>query len=78
MPDTYRGRYRCGEGVSGHEPGARYADEVQVGFGRVGDAFRGFELQGVVPDIVTLGAALLVETLDAILGESALVGSLAR
>ena len=31
------------------------ADEVQVGFGRVGDHFWGFELQGVVPDIVTLG-----------------------
>ncbi len=31
------------------------SDEVQVGFGRVGDAFWGFELQGVVPDIVTLG-----------------------
>ena len=33
------------------------ADEVQVGFGRVGDAFWGFETQGVVPDIVTLGQA---------------------
>jgi 4-aminobutyrate aminotransferase-like enzyme/Ser/Thr protein kinase RdoA (MazF antagonist) len=31
------------------------ADEVQVGFGRVGSAFWGFELGGVVPDIVTLG-----------------------
>ncbi len=31
------------------------ADEVQVGFGRVGDHFWGFELQGVVPDIVTMG-----------------------
>jgi 4-aminobutyrate aminotransferase-like enzyme len=31
------------------------ADEVQVGFGRVGDAFWGFETQGVVPDIVTMG-----------------------
>lgn len=31
------------------------ADEVQVGFGRVGEAFWGFELQGVVPDIVTMG-----------------------
>ena len=31
------------------------ADEVQVGFGRVGDAFWGFEMQGVVPDIVTMG-----------------------
>jgi 4-aminobutyrate aminotransferase-like enzyme/Ser/Thr protein kinase RdoA (MazF antagonist) len=31
------------------------ADEVQVGFGRTGRAFWGFELGGVVPDIVTLG-----------------------
>lgn len=31
------------------------SDEVQVGFGRVGEAFWGFQLQGVVPDIVTLG-----------------------
>jgi 4-aminobutyrate aminotransferase-like enzyme len=30
-------------------------DEVQTGFGRVGDAFWGFELGGVVPDVVTLG-----------------------
>jgi len=31
------------------------ADEVQVGFGRVGDHFWGFQLQNVVPDIVTMG-----------------------
>ncbi len=31
------------------------ADEVQVGFGRVGDRFWGFELQDAVPDIVTMG-----------------------
>jgi 4-aminobutyrate aminotransferase-like enzyme/Ser/Thr protein kinase RdoA (MazF antagonist) len=31
------------------------ADEVQVGFGRVGSHFWGFETQNVVPDIVTLG-----------------------
>ncbi len=31
------------------------ADEVQVGFGRVGSQMWGFETQGVVPDIVTLG-----------------------
>ncbi len=31
------------------------ADEVQVGFGRVGHSFWGFELHGVVPDIVTCG-----------------------
>ncbi len=31
------------------------ADEVQVGFGRVGTHFWGFQTQGVVPDIVTMG-----------------------
>ncbi len=31
------------------------ADEVQAGFGRVGPALWGFEVDGVVPDIVTLG-----------------------
>ena len=31
------------------------ADEVQVGFGRVGSHMWGFETQGVVPDIVTMG-----------------------
>jgi 4-aminobutyrate aminotransferase-like enzyme len=35
--------------------GVCIADEVQVGFGRVGTHFWGFELQGVVPDIVTFG-----------------------
>lgn len=31
------------------------ADEVQMGFGRLGTHFWGFETQGVVPDIVVLG-----------------------
>ena len=31
------------------------ADEVQCGFGRVGSHFWGFELQGVIPDIVVMG-----------------------
>lgn len=31
------------------------ADEVQVGFGRVGTHWWGFEVQGAMPDIVTLG-----------------------
>jgi 4-aminobutyrate aminotransferase-like enzyme len=35
--------------------GVCIADEVQVGFGRVGSHMWAFELQGVVPDIVTLG-----------------------
>ncbi len=31
------------------------SDEVQTGFGRMGSHFWGFEMQGVVPDIVVLG-----------------------
>lgn len=35
--------------------GVCVADEVQVGFGRVGSHWWAFETQGVVPDIVTMG-----------------------
>jgi 4-aminobutyrate aminotransferase-like enzyme len=35
--------------------GVCIADEVQVGFGRLGTHFWGFETQSVVPDIVVLG-----------------------
>jgi 4-aminobutyrate aminotransferase-like enzyme/Ser/Thr protein kinase RdoA (MazF antagonist) len=35
--------------------GVCVADEVQVGFGRVGTHMWGFETQGVIPDIVTMG-----------------------
>jgi 4-aminobutyrate aminotransferase-like enzyme len=35
--------------------GVAIADEVQTGFGRLGEHFWGFESQGVVPDIVALG-----------------------
>lgn len=35
--------------------GVCIADEVQVGFGRVGEHFWAFQLQGVIPDIVTMG-----------------------
>jgi 4-aminobutyrate aminotransferase-like enzyme/Ser/Thr protein kinase RdoA (MazF antagonist) len=35
--------------------GVCIADEVQVGFGRLGSHFWGFETQGVVPDIIVLG-----------------------
>jgi 4-aminobutyrate aminotransferase-like enzyme len=35
--------------------GVCVSDEVQVGFGRVGEHMWGFELQDAVPDIVTLG-----------------------
>jgi 4-aminobutyrate aminotransferase-like enzyme/Ser/Thr protein kinase RdoA (MazF antagonist) len=34
------------------------ADEVQVGYGRLGSHFWGFEQQGVVPDIVTVAKAM--------------------
>ena len=43
--------YACVRGVGG----LTIADEVQVGFGRVGSHMWAFETQGVVPDIVTLG-----------------------
>src|SRR4029077_7288963 len=45
-------------GVYSHVRGAGavcIADEVQVGFGRLGTHFWGFETQAVVPDIVVLG-----------------------
>lgn len=38
--------------------GVCIADEVQIGMGRVGTHFWGFELHGVVPDIVTIGKPL--------------------
>jgi 4-aminobutyrate aminotransferase-like enzyme len=33
-------------------------DEVQIGFGRIGTHFWGFEMSGVRPDIVTLGKSI--------------------
>ena len=47
LAEVYR-RVRAAGGVC-------IADEVQVGFGRLGTHFWGFETQGVVPDIVVLG-----------------------
>ena len=43
--------YRCVRAAGG----VCIADEVQVGFGRLGTHLWGFETQGVVPDIVVLG-----------------------
>jgi 4-aminobutyrate aminotransferase-like enzyme/Ser/Thr protein kinase RdoA (MazF antagonist) len=52
LPDGYLAavyeRVRAAGGVC-------IADEVQVGFGRVGTHFWGFETQGVVPDMVSMG-----------------------
>ena len=38
--------------------GVCIADEVQIGLARVGEKFWGFELHGVIPDIVTMGKPL--------------------
>lgn len=38
-----------------HHGGVCISDEVQTGFGRVGDHFWGFQQYGVVPDVVVLG-----------------------
>jgi alanine-glyoxylate transaminase/(R)-3-amino-2-methylpropionate-pyruvate transaminase len=38
--------------------GVCIADEVQTGFGRTGDAYWGFQLQGVTPDIVTMAKGI--------------------
>ena len=38
--------------------GVCIADEVQVGFGRMGESFWGFETHDIVPDIVTLGKSI--------------------
>ena len=52
LPDGY---LHEAYGHVGKAGGVCVADEVQVGFGRVGSHFWAFETQGVVPDIVTLG-----------------------
>ena len=51
MPDGYLTAAYSAVRAAG---GLCVADEVQVGYGRLGDYFWGFEQQGVVPDIVTM------------------------
>ena len=38
--------------------GVCIADEIQIGFGRVGSHFWGFESEEVIPDIVTMGKSM--------------------
>ncbi|XP_022685690.1 5-phosphohydroxy-L-lysine phospho-lyase-like [Varroa jacobsoni] len=52
LPDNYLKTVYANVRAAG---GLCIADEVQTGFGRVGSHFWAFELQGVVPDIVTVG-----------------------
>lgn len=51
LPDGYLASAYASVRAAG---GICVADEVQVGYGRLGDYFWGFEQQGVVPDIVTM------------------------
>ena len=55
FPDGYlRGAFEATRAVGG----LCISDEVQVGVGRLGSHFWGFQVQGVVPDIVTMGKPL--------------------
>jgi 4-aminobutyrate aminotransferase-like enzyme/Ser/Thr protein kinase RdoA (MazF antagonist) len=51
LPDRYLEQMYAAVRAAG---GLAIADEVQVGFGRLGQWFWGFEQQGVVPDIVSV------------------------
>ncbi|SFS09356.1 hydroxylysine kinase /5-phosphonooxy-L-lysine phospho-lyase apoenzyme [Microbacterium sp. cf046] len=55
LPDGYLDAvYRA---VRAHG-GLAIADEVQVGYGRLGEWFWGFEQQGVVPDVIAIAKAM--------------------
>lgn len=49
------GYFRAAAAAVRAQGGVFIADEVQVGMGRAGSVFWGFELQNVVPDIVVIG-----------------------
>lgn len=55
LPDGYLGTVYDAVRAAG---GLSIADEVQVGYGRLGKWFWGFEQQGVVPDIVAVAKAM--------------------
>ncbi len=55
LPDGYLDKVYAAVREHG---GLTIADEVQVGYGRLGEWFWGFEQQGVVPDIVTVAKAI--------------------
>ena len=54
LPDDYLAQVYADVRAAG---GVVIADEVQVGYGRLGSHFWGFEMAGVVPDIVCLAKA---------------------
>ncbi|WP_329026474.1 aminotransferase [Streptomyces sp. NBC_00690] len=55
LPDGYLEQVYAATRAAG---GLCIADEVQVGYGRLGTWFWGFEQQGVVPDIVTIAKSM--------------------
>ncbi|MFC8520610.1 aminotransferase [Streptomyces sp. NPDC057257] len=55
LPDGYLEQVYAATRAVG---GLCIADEVQVGYGRLGTHFWGFEQQGVVPDVVTVAKAM--------------------
>ncbi|MFT3797831.1 aminotransferase class III-fold pyridoxal phosphate-dependent enzyme [Microbacterium sp.] len=55
LPDGYLARVYAAVRMHG---GLAVADEVQVGYGRLGQWFWGFEQQGVTPDIVAVAKAM--------------------
>ena len=55
LPDGYLGTVYDAVRAAG---GLAIADEVQVGYGRLGEWFWGFEQQGVVPDIVAVAKSM--------------------
>lgn len=55
LPDGYLEQVHAAVRAHG---GLCIADEVQVGYGRLGDWFWGFEQQGVVPDVVAVAKAM--------------------
>ena len=55
LPDGYLAEVYAAVRASG---GLAIADEVQAGYGRLGEWFWGFEQQGVVPDIVAVAKAM--------------------
>ncbi|MCZ0982556.1 aminotransferase class III-fold pyridoxal phosphate-dependent enzyme [Streptomyces diastatochromogenes] len=55
LPDQYLAQVYAAVRRHG---GLTVADEIQVGYGRLGSWFWGFEQQGVIPDIVTVAKAM--------------------
>lgn len=55
LPDGYLAQVYAAVRQAG---GVAIADEVQVGYGRLGDWFWGFQQQGVIPDIVAVAKSM--------------------